>query len=395
MHLTAIQCKTAQPKDKPYKLTDGQGLYLEVSPNGKKHWRFQYRFGNKRPRLALGPFPEVSLQEARDRREQNRKLLRDGINPTVHYKRAKQEQILRAEHTFEATAREWHKLHSANWSAGYRKDILARLSKSVFPEIGTFPVAELTAQDILAVIRKIEARGAYDIAHRNLQAIGRVMRFGIATGRCTTDPTYRLSEALRPYQSQHLATLDIKELPEFLNKLQRNEARLYPQTIRATKLLMYTFVRTSELIAAPWSELNLDTAEWVIPAARMKMRKDHIVPLSEQVVMLLREQRAAYPNRDYVFPHHSKRFGHMSNCTILSAIKKLGYGGRMTGHGFRALAMTTIKEKLGYRHEVIDRQLAHQPRSKVDRAYDRAQFLDERRVMMQEWADYIDSLMAG
>jgi len=395
MKLSALQCKNAIARDKAYKLTDGDGLYLEVSPTGKKYWRFQYRYGGKRPRLSFGVFPEVTLQEARDRRDASRKLLREGINPGLHQKKERLRRVHEGSNTFEKVAQEWHANRSAKWSEGYAQTTMSRLSKYVFPELGNYPIRDLTAPDILTVIKKIDNRGAHDMAYRVLQYVGQVCRYAIATGRADIDPTYRLTEALTPHRQEHLAALDIRELPAFLQKLRRNEARLFPQTILATELLMLTFVRTIELIGARWEEFDLAERQWLIPASRMKMRKEHLVPLSDQVIAKLEQLRQLNPNSEYVFPHSYLRNRHISNCTIMKGIHRIGYAGRMTGHGFRALAMTTIKEKLGYRHEVIDRQLAHQPRSKVDRAYDRAQFFDERRVMMQRWADYIDSLMAG
>ncbi len=394
MKLSAIQCRNAKPAVKPYKLTDGNGLYLEVMPTGSKYWRMQYRYEGKRPRLSFGVYPEVGLAEARDRRDLNRRLLRDGVNPAVHHRQEKRRRKLAAADTFELLAREWHTTNLSQWTPAHGRDIIQRFEKDIFREIGNEPINSLQAPDIIEVIRRIEARGAGELARRALQNIGRVYRYAIVTGRAETDPTYRMSEALKPQLKTHYAALESEELPNFVRALRANRARLFIHTLYATELLLLTFVRTGELIKATWDEFDLDEAEWRIPAKRMKMRRDHIVPLSRQVIERLKELQSVSAGRLYVFPHYSDPQKHLSNNTILKAIERLGYKGRTTGHGFRALAMSTIKEKLGYRHEVIDRQLAHQPHSKVDRAYDRAQFLDERRVMMQEWADYINACAA-
>ena len=244
----------------------------------------------------------------------------------------------------------------------------------------------------MQVIRKIENRGAHELAKRQLQKCGEIFRFAIAEGKAVRDPSNDIKEALKPVKKEHFAALDIKDLPEFLAAVDRNDARLYQSTRNALNLMLLTFVRTSELIEATWDEIDFDTKEWIIPGERMKMGKDHIVPLSDQAIEILKSQKEIAGHWPLVFPSSVKPKKSMSNNTILGAIKRLGYQGRMTGHGFRALAMSGIKQELGYRHEVVDRQLAHVPKNKIDKAYDRAQFLDERRKMMQEWADYTDTL---
>jgi integrase len=267
----------------------------------------------------------------------------------------------------------------------------------MFLEIGNVPVSDITAPRLLAAIRKIESRGAHEVAHRALQTCGQVFRYAIGTGRGERNPAAELkgTDTLMPVKRTHYAALDASELPDFLKALKENEARLYLQTRYAIELLMLTFTRTGELINAKWSEFDLEGRVWTIPEERMKMGKSHIVPLSKQAVEVLKKLQAINGKRDWVFPNQTDSKKAMSNNTILFALSRLGYKGRMTGHGFRALAMSTIKEKLGYRHEVVDRQLAHAPRNKVDAAYDRAKFLPERRKMMQQWADYIDSLASG
>lgn len=396
MKLTDKACKNAQPKQKPFKMTDGDGLYLEVMPNGSKCWRMKYRIHGKEKRLALGVYPVISLADAREGRQRAKKLLAQGIDPSDAKKSRRREAIRNAETTFKAIALEWHENQLDRWTPTHARNVMRRLDVDVFPYIGNRPIADIDPPELLDVLRRIEARGALDVTARVKQIAGQVFRYGIATGRCQRDPSADLKGALKANKTTSYACLDIKEMPDFLDKLEHNEARLFASTRRAIKILMLTFVRTSELINATWDEFDLDNGTWQIPGWRMKMRNPHIVPLSRQVVALLREQKKEFEhlNTDWVFPSTVKPRNSISNNTVLFAIGRMGYKGRMTGHGFRALAMSNIKEKLGYRHEVVDRQLAHVHRNKIDRAYDRAQFLDERYKMMQEWADYMDTVAA-
>jgi integrase len=302
---------------------------------------------------------------------------------------------LNAANTFEGLAREWHERNIERWTPLYAQDILHRLEMDIFPQIGKRPIAGISPVHVLDALRKIEKRGAHEMSHRAMQYCGQIFRYAVVTGRAERNPASDLKGALKPAKHTHYAALEPKDLPEFLKTLERNDARLYVQTRLAIRLLMLTFVRTGELIKAAWDEFDLEAAEWSIPAERMKMRKPHIVPLSKQAIAIVRELHKLNGNRDWILASAAKPRQHMSNNTILKALERLGYKGRMTGHGFRALAMTTIKEKLKIPHEVVDRQLAHAPRSKVDAAYDRTKFLDERRKMMQKWADYIDAVAAG
>lgn len=396
MKLNDTKCKNAkpnaEPSKSPRKMADGQGLYLWVMPNGAKYWRFTYRYNGKQKTQALGVYPEISLKDAREKRTEARKMLADNRDPSLERKKERVLATNNNENTFEAVARAWHENRLARWSGQYAKEVMKRLEADVFPEIGAYPIAEISPALILNMIRKIEKRGACEIAHRQLQKCGEIFRFALAEGKVATDPTYKLNEALQPVVTSHYAAITIDELPAFLDALKSNDARLYRNTRNALRLIMLTFVRTSELIKAEWEEIDFDKKVWTIPAHRMKMKKEHVVPLSTQAIALLRDQQEISGHRPLVFPSLIKPSVSMSNNTILGAIKRLGYKGRMTGHGFRALAMSAIKERLGYRHEVVDRQLAHAPRSKIDRAYDRAEFLDERKVMMQEWSDYIEAL---
>ena len=390
--LTNKQIEHAKPQAKLYRLFDALGLYLEISPSGSKLWRLKYFFLRKEKRIALGRYPDVSLVEARDKRDQARKLLAQYIDPAQKRIELKQAALMNATTTLELVAREWHDNHKERWSQGHAKDILHRLEMDVFPSLGKLPIADIRPVQILNTLRVVENRGAHEMARRALQYCTQIFRYAAITERVTTNPTIDLKGALKPFRKGHFAAIDADELPEFLKVLERNDARLYTQTRHAIQLLMMTFVRTGELIAAKWDEFKLDEAEWHIPAERMKMRRPHIVPLSRQAIDILKAQKEITGNWPWVFPNQAKPRKHMSNNTILKALERLGYKGRMTGHGFRALAMSTIKEKLGYRHEVVDRQLAHAPSNKVDAAYDRAKYLDERRKMMQEWSDYLQGI---
>ncbi len=394
MSLTNVACQKAQPAPKPYKLADSGGLYLEVMPNGSRYWRLKYRFLGKEKRLAIGVYPTVSLAEARERRDQAKIQLADNIDPGIAKLERKQKAALNAAATFELVAREWHEHNKAKWTPSYGADILHRLEMDIFPQIGKLPIAAIRPVKVLETLRQIERRGAIEMAKRAKQYCSQIFRYAVITERAERDPTADLKDALKPVQGGHFAALEADELPEFLRALEVNEARLYAQTRNAIRLLMLTFVRTSELIESKWQEFDLENGQWNIPAERMKMRRPHIVPISSQVVAILREQQKLTGQWEWVLPNLIRPRDHMSNNTILKALERMGYKGRMTGHGFRALAMSTIKERLGYRHEVIDRQLAHAQRNKVDAAYDRAQFLAERRTMMQDWADYLDVMLA-
>lgn len=396
MKLTEIACKNVKhgnPDSKvPKKLSDGQGLALWVMPNGSKYWKYAYRFNGKQKNYSIGVYPDISLKEARFRRAEARELVDGGKDPSLEKKKQKIMAVQDNANTFKAIALEWYDNRKHIWKPRYAVEVIKRLEEDVFPEIGDYPVKEIEPPLLLQVIRKIEKRGAYDLAKRQNQKCGEIFRYAIATGRGVRDPSQDIVEALKPVKKTHFAALDPEELPEFLKDLNSNKVRLYPTTINAMKMMLLTFVRTKELLEGTWEEIDWERKLWVIPAERMKMGKEHIVPLSDQVIEILKEQKEAAGKWPWLFPSPNKSRQSISNNTILVALKRMGYQGRMTGHGFRALAMSTIKQELGYRHEVVDRQLAHVPKSKIDRAYDRARFLEERKKMMQEWADYIDEI---
>jgi integrase len=398
MKLNDKLCRNAKPKQKPFKMADGGGLYLLVQPDGAKYWRLKYYYLNKEKLLALGVYPLVGLADARNRRDEAKKLLSGGKDPSAFKKDEKREAIRTAYNTFRSVAFEWHENQLGKWTPKHGANVMKKLEADVFPHIGCRPIAEIDPPELLnSVLRKIEKRGALDVAARVKQICGQIFRYGVATGKCKRDPSADLRGALKIGKTKHYASLDIKEMPKFLSVLEKNDCRLFARTRRAIRLLMLTFTRTTELIHAEWDEFDFEEGIWEIPAERMKMGNPHIVPLSKQAIAVLKEQReeTGHINTPYIFPSQIYPKDPMSNNTVLFAIGRMGYKGLMTGHGFRALAMSTIKERLGYRHEVVDRQLAHAHRSKVDRAYDRAQFLDERTVMMQKWADYLDEVANG
>lgn len=371
MKLTNNDCKYAEVREKPYKLADGGGLYLLVKSNGAKHWRLKYRFLGKEKLLALGPYPLISLADARERRDDAKRLLVDGKDPMAQKQAAQRTAVRNAQNTFKAVALEWHERQLDRWSENHALNVMRRFDIDIFPYIGSRPIADIDAPELLDVLRRIEKRGSLDVAARVKQICGQVFRYGIATGRCKRDHSVDLKGALKTGKTQHYPALDIKEMPEFLRALERNEPRLFSRTRKGIRLLMLTFVRTSELIKATWDEFDLENGQWVIPAERMKVGGAHIVPLSRQAIKILKElkEETEHLNVKWVLPGQVRPRDHMSNNTLLFAIGRLGYKGRMTGHGFRALAMSTIKERLGYRHEVVDRQLAHAHKSKIDRAY--------------------------
>jgi integrase len=399
--LTDIQARNAKPKEKPYKLADGGGMYLEVMPSGSRTWRMNYvQASGKKNRLTFGSYPETTLVEARAKRAAARKLLNDGLDPAKARDDKNRLAVEKASHTFEKLAREWHSNKLSAWHETTAKDTLRRLELDIFPEIGSIPIAEITHKQIISALRKIESRGAAEVAHRVKATCARVFSYAIQSGITDRNLAADLTDVLKPVQAGHFAAITTDELPAFLIAMDQNDARLFKPTRIAIRLMMLIFVRTSELITTPWSEIDLATGEWVIPWHRMKRGKltvnpdktNHHVCLSSQALELLRDLHAMTGGNIYLFPNQRDHGKPMSNGAILMALKRMGYQNKMTGHGFRALAMSTIKERLGYRHEVVDRQLAHAQKDKVASAYDRAQFLVERKVMMQDWANYLDTI---
>ncbi|MBW8365803.1 MAG: integrase arm-type DNA-binding domain-containing protein [Rhizobium sp.] len=384
---------TGEATRNPYKLADSGGMYLEVYPNGSKYWRLKYRYAGKEKRLALGVYPDVTLKEARNRRDAARKLLADGTDPGQAKQAEKRERKLSAANSFESVAREWYGKQVHTWVKTHAADVLRRLEGNAFPVIGHRPIKEIEPPELLMMARKIESRGAHDLAHRVLQVCGQVFRYGVATGRCTRDPVPDLRGALTPHVKKNQAAIKPEELPDLMRAIDSYDQTGDKQTKLALKLLALTFVRTNELIGAEWVEFDLDSALWVIPAGRMKMKNEHVVPLCGQAQAILRELQPMAGGSRFVFPGRN-RDKPISNNTMLFALYRLGYKGKMTGHGFRAVASTSLNE-MGFRPDVIERQLAHCERNEVRGAYNRAEYLQERRGMMQHWGDYLDAIATG
>lgn len=344
--------------------------------------------------LSYGNYPDVTLQEAREMRDADKKVLAAGNDPALMRKKEKLEVAINRQVTFEAVAREWLEINNEGWTERHAGYVKRRIERNLFPRIGNLPIVDITPPMVLDCLRAVEKRGGRELSHRLLQSCGQIYRFAIQTGRAKYNPTADLKGALRPHRQESFAAIGLKELPHFLHELDSNRARMYPLTQDAMRLMLYTFVRTIELISAQVDEFDFDRGLWVIPAKKMKMRREHVVPMSEQVAAIFKRiiREYGFKGDDYIFPNVIRSGSHMSNNTLLRAIDNMGYKGSMTGHGFRALASTILQENLKYQSEVVHMQLAHVPKSKVHRAYDRMTFIDERRVMMQKWADFIDGL---
>lgn len=385
--LTDIAVKNAKPASTLKKMSDGNGLVLIIHPNGSKYWSYRYRHLGKEKSLSLGVYPEVSLAVARDKLMDARKTVSQGEDPSQERKAQKRQKWLSAENNFEAIAREWHKNRVNIWSEKYANHIMTSMEQNVFPHIGSRPITDITAPELLSMLRIVEGRGAHETAHRVKQNCGQVFLYAVATGRAERNPIPDLKMALTTPKRKHHSHLKADELPDFLKKLEAYEGH---QTKLALKLLLLTFVRTTELRGAEWKEIDLDKAEWRVPAERMKMKEGHIVPLSNQALAILKELKLLNGKCNYVFPNERKPIKCISENTVLYALYRMGYHSRATGHGFRATASTILNEH-GFNPDHIERQLAHAERSKVRAAYNHAQYLPERRKMMQWWADYLDN----
>ena len=391
MSLSDMQCRTAKPKAKKYKLFDGEGLYLEVMPSGARYWRLKYRSGGKEKRVALGVYPIVSLGDARKAKNEVKDKLRNGIDLMLAKLEEKQTALIASAVTFRSIALEWHEKNAPAWDKRYAQTVLHRLEKYAFPFLGSFPLINIKPLLVLGCIQSIE-KTAPEMARRVKQLCSHIFRYAIVTNRMETDPTYGLEAALMKFKRGHFASLTVDEMPKLLIDLHNYQHRLNRQTYLAIRLMLLTFVRTKELIEAKWTEINFEKAIWIIPAERMKMRLPHIVPLSKQALAILSELKDINLKSELVFPSIPRPNKSMSNGTILVALGRMGYKNKMTGHGFRSLALGILKEKLGYSHEIADRQLAHVRKSNTDRAYDRSQFLPQRTEMMQKYASYLDEV---
>jgi len=393
MALTDAKVRKAKAGEKPYKLFDGDGLFLLVKPNGGKYWRFKYRFAKKENVLAFGTYPEISLLEARQQRLDARKALANGIDPKIQQKAKKQAGT--DENGFEVVAREWYGKNLHTWTPGHAKTIISRLESNVFPYIGKRQVIDITAPEVLRVLRRVENRGAIESAHRIRTVCGQVFRYAVATGRADRDPTGDLKGALPPKQEKHMAAItDPVQFGGLLRAIGGYEGSFIVKC--ALQIQAYTFVRPGELRHAEWQEIDLDGALWSLPAEKMKMKQPHIVPLSNQAVDILKELHPLTGASRYVFPNGRTLARPMSENGILAALRSMGYTkDQMTGHGFRAAARTMLDEVLQQRLDLIEHQLAHAVKDPNGRAYNRTAHLEARKIMMQLWADYIDGLKAG
>jgi integrase len=395
MSLSDTAIKNTKPGAKPIKLADEKGLFLLVTPAGGKWWRLKYRFGGKEKLLSLGTYPEVSLKDARQRRDDARKLLVNDIDPSVNRKAVKATKTERAANSFEVIAREWFSKKSQGWAASNADKIIKRLENDAFPWLGARPITEITPPELLKVLRRIEERGAVESAHRLRNYCGAIFRYAIATGRAERDASADLRGALPPSVTQHRAAItDPTAIAELLRAIDGYQGTFVTKC--ALRLAPLLFVRPGELRKAEWAEIDLDKAEWNIPAERMKMRDPHLVPLSTQAIEILRELHALTGGGRYVFPGARTNGRPMSDNAVLAALRRMGYAkDEMSGHGFRAMARTILDEVLGVRPDFIEHQLAHAVRDPNGRAYNRTAHLVERRKMMQLWSDYLDKLKAG
>lgn len=386
MPLNARQIDTAKPREKEYKLTDGGGLYLLIKPNGAKYWRLKYRVLGKEKKLSIGVYPDISLADARLKREEARKVVALGGDPSEEKRVEKMAQKASVENNFKAIALEWHEYKRTGWSKGYADDLMEAFENDIFPDLGKRPIIEIKPLEMLTTLRKLEKRGVLDKLRKIRQACNQVFRYAIVTGRAVSNPASELSSALAAPKSQHFPHLLAEELPEFLQALEAYSGS--PITRLATSILMLTGVRTIELRMAEWKEFDLDKAVWEVPKERMKMRRPHMVPLSTQVVEALREIQAVTGRYSLVFPGRNDITKPMSEASINQVLKRIGYHGKATGHGFRH-TMSTILHEQGYNTAWIELQLAHVDKNTIRGTYNHAQYLEQRREMMQWYGDYI------
>lgn len=394
MSLTDTAIRKAKPQDKPYRLSDGGSLFLWITPSGGKLWRWSYSFEGREKLMTFGRYPITTLAEAREFRDAARKLLARGNDPMAQRKQAKTAERAKTEGSFENVARMWLSHWKDGRSPRHVRYTERRIEADILPAFGARPIAEIEAPEVVAMVKAIEARGALDIAKRALETTGQIFRYAIAHGYARRNPAaeIRPRDVLKATRKTNYARVDAKELPALLRAIEVYQGRHV--TRLAMKLLACTFVRTSELIGARWAEFDLEEKRWNIPAVRMKMRMPHIVPLADQAVEVLRILGTITGDGDLLFPGERNHYKPMSNMTILAALRRMGFAGRMTGHGFRGLASTILHEQ-GYHHDHIELQLAHAQRNAVSAAYNHAQYLGPRAQMMQDWANYLDRVQRG
>ncbi len=399
MKLSDPAVRKAKPEAKPYKMADGGGMYLEVMPNGSRYWRLKYRVAGKEKRLALGVYPDVSLKDARARRDEARKVLANGGDPGAVKQAQKRQAKIAAANSFEKIAREYHALKAPMWSDHHATDWINTLEREVFPKFGHRPLAEIETPDILDILRALEARGTFEIRARVLQRVRAVFSFAIGSGRARLNPAAGIGrEVLAPSPKvKHMPALEANEMPPFLRALAeyQQRAKSSPIVFAATRLLMLTFVRTGEVRGAQWCEFDLDAGLWTIPAERMKARQPHTVPLSRQAVEVIKALQPLTGHQPVLFPNRNGNGAVISENTVLKVIENIGYKGRMTGHGFRSVASTYLNNLGTIRPDMIEAQLAHGDRDQVRAAYNRADYMEYRKAMMQFWADTLDKMEQG
>lgn len=401
MPLTDLLCKTAKPQgdNKSFRLSDGQGMYLEVMPNGAKYWRMKYRFNDKEKRLALGVYPETGLKDARAMRAAARKLLAEGTDPGIQRKENKQRVKTASANTFRAIATEWHNKESHEWCAQHAKRVMTAMEQHVFPTVGERPIASIKPLELLEVLRRVENAGNLDTAKRLRQRCSAIFRLGILTGRCDSDPAAPLVGVLKTPQPELRKALKREEIPGFLHVLAHYDGTR--QTKLMMELMLLTFTRVGEMAAACWNEIDFDAALWTIPAAHRKVldkfkktAPPHLVPLSDQALTRLRDLQSISGGRKHLFPNRNDPTRSMSPETLRRALHNMGYKGKADVHGFRSTASTILNES-GFNPDAIERQLSHTESNKVRAAYNRAEYMDERRKMMCWWGDYIDGVKTG
>lgn len=392
MPLNARQVDTTKPKEKPYKLADGGGLYLQVNTNGSKYWRMKYRFAGKEKKLSFGTYPDVSLADARAKRDEARKNLANGSDPGEVKKAEQLAKKQAVDNTFESIATEWLKAKASGWSEDYADYVRRILEKNIYPYLGSRPIKDIKPLELLSALQRIEKRGASELANKVRQRCGEVFRYAIVTGRAEYNPAPDLASALRSYDKRHYPYLSASELPEFLQKLLGYSGSIITQ--QAAILLMLTGLRTVELRMAEWDEINFENAIWEIPQARMKKRRPHLVPLSRQAIDALLKVKQLTGNYKYIFSGRNDVNKPMSEASINMVLKRIGYDKRATGHGFRH-TMSTILHEQGFNSSWIEIQLAHVDKNSIRGTYNHAMYLEGRHEMIQWYADYLDQLASN
>lgn len=390
MALTVLQVNNFKPQNKDYKKSDARGLYLFVKSNGAKYWRLAYRFNKLQKTLAIGVYPEVSLFAAREQVTNVKMLIASQIDPSEIRKKSKSNVQNESTNSFQVIANEWFTKQKKVWVDSHIKDVKRRLEQNLYPKLGKLPVNQITSIQVLEAVRVIEKRGAIDLSHRVLGVCSQVFRYAVASGRCFSDPTRDLKGALTPHTMKHQNAIPPEQLSKLMSEINNYSSIGDLQTQLALELLAHTFVRTGELIQAKWTEFDFQKCIWKIPACRMKMKREHLVPLTSQVMFILERLKEFARDTEYVLAGRNPKT-HISNNTLLFALYKLGYKGKMTGHGFRAVASTVLNEN-NHRADIIERQLAHLDGNAVRAAYNRAEYLKERTEMMVWWSNYLESI---